>query len=183
MRRMAALSRPAKSLHYRSRHMTRTSLTTSQTPRCLPRRPRPCSEQPPGCQAVIAVTYTAPDISIRSKFSCSEKTRADCRKEPFDVYWRILSYMHVIYDSILQYRVFFCTDPNVQESLSPAFSQIRLFQAFLGQSMYVPHTHSKTNRWCAVPGQKRPETAETGKCLLQRVSLVSGDADRCQVWS
>ena len=29
------------------------------------------------------------------------------RKEPFDVYWRILSYMHVIYDNILQYRVFF----------------------------------------------------------------------------
>ena len=34
------------------------------------------------------------------------------RKEPFDVYWRILSYMHIIYDNIRQYRVFFCLRPG-----------------------------------------------------------------------
>ena len=45
------------------------------------------------------------------------------RKETFDVYWRILSYMHVIYDNIRQYRVFFsCLSLRVDTVAGSAWS-------------------------------------------------------------
>ena len=73
------------------------------------------------------------------------------------------------------------TDPHVQESCSPASSLSWPFQAFLVQNMYTLHTHSRINGLGAVPDQKRPETAENGKILVQRVRLANADANRGSV--
>ena len=73
------------------------------------------------------------------------------------------------------------TDPHIQESCSPASSLPWPFQAFLAQNMYILRTHSRKNGWCAVLGQKRPETAKNGKCSIERVRLANADANRSQV--